>query len=153
MRDGLKNKRGKFNAVKRVDGERVLVFDPDSGVRYPGPKSSKGHKKHTMQNPRNHRLTARRATAAYGMGMVWYILCASYRVAIWGYGKFPLKPPLETAMGVNGRCGCADPCQLAHHDHGRNDGDDLAEDGSRSNQNNEIYFRFVLPSVKFNTAC
>jgi len=85
--------------------------------------------------------------------MVWYILCASYRVAIWGYGKFPLKPPLETAMGVNGRCGCADPCQLAHHDHGRNDGDDLAEDGSRSNQNNEIYFRFVLPSVKFNTAC
>jgi len=70
MRDGLKNKRGKFNAVKRVDGERVLVFDPDSAVRYPGPKSSKGHKKHTMQHRRNHRLTARRANAAYGM--VWY---------------------------------------------------------------------------------
>jgi len=46
------------------------------------------------------------------------------------YGKLPLTAR-KTAMGVNGRCGCADPrCQLAHHDHDHdhNDDDDAAEE-------------------------
>jgi len=130
MLDGPKNERGKFNAVKRVgeerEGERVSDPESFSGVRYPGPKSSKGAG--TKQHRRNQRLTARRATAAsvwYGMeyGIVINIIGLRFGV----YGKLPLTAR-KTAMG---RCGCADPrCQLAHHDHDHdhNDDDDAAEE-------------------------
>jgi len=135
MLDGPKNERGKFNAVKRVGEEREgeRVSDPEyssvlwSSLSWP----EIVERGHTKQHRRNQRLTARRATAAsvwYGMeyGIVINIIGLRFGV----YGKLPLTAR-KTAMGVNGRCGCADPrCQLAHHDHDHdhNDDDDAAEE-------------------------